>query len=94
MACGILVPRLGIKPMSPALQRGFLTTGPPGKSLSLFLLISVWNKGQSEILRTGKLRLALKLCQHGDLEAEKDVRMVPGIGTDWGNGVRLGIGGG
>ena len=32
-ACEILVPRLGIEPMSPALQGGFLTTGPPGKSL-------------------------------------------------------------
>ena len=31
MACGILVPGPGIKPMSPALQGGFLTTGPPGK---------------------------------------------------------------
>ena len=33
MACGILVPRPGIKPASPALEGGFLTTGPPGKSL-------------------------------------------------------------
>ena len=32
VACGILVPRPGIKPMSPALEGGFLTTGPPGKS--------------------------------------------------------------
>ena len=32
MACGILVPRLGIEPMSPALAGKFLTTGPPGKS--------------------------------------------------------------
>ena len=32
MACGILVPQPGIKPMSPALQGRFLTTGPPGKS--------------------------------------------------------------
>ena len=32
MACGILVPRPGIEPMSPALEGGFLTTGPPGKS--------------------------------------------------------------
>ena len=31
MACGILVPGPEIKPMSPALQGGFLTTGPPGK---------------------------------------------------------------
>ena len=31
-ACGILVLGPGIKPMSPALAGGFLTTGPPGKS--------------------------------------------------------------
>ena len=31
-ACGILVPRPGIEPASPALEGGFLTTGPPGKS--------------------------------------------------------------
>ena len=30
-ACGILVPPPGIEPKSPALQGGFLTTGPPGK---------------------------------------------------------------
>ena len=30
-ACGILVPPPGIEPESPALQGGFLTTGPPGK---------------------------------------------------------------
>ena len=32
MACGILVPRPGIKTASPALESGFFTTGPPGKS--------------------------------------------------------------
>ena len=32
-ACGILVPQPGIEPVSPALQGGYLTTGPPGKSL-------------------------------------------------------------
>ena len=31
-ACGILVPRPGIEPMSPALAGGFLTPGPPRKS--------------------------------------------------------------
>ena len=36
-ACGILVPWPGIKPTSPASEGGFLTTGPPGKSLQLFL---------------------------------------------------------
>ena len=33
MPCRILVPQPGLEPMSPALQGGFLTTGPPGKSL-------------------------------------------------------------
>ena len=30
-ACRILVPQTGIKPLFPALQGRFLTTGPPGK---------------------------------------------------------------
>ena len=33
MTCGISVSGPGIKPMSPALASGFLTTGPPGKPL-------------------------------------------------------------
>ena len=37
-AHGVLVPRPGIDPESPALQGGFLTTGPPGKSLTCLLL--------------------------------------------------------
>ena len=32
-ACGILVPRPGIEPASPALESGFFTAGPPRKSL-------------------------------------------------------------
>ena len=34
-ACEILVPRLGIELMYPVLQGGFLTSGPPGKSMPL-----------------------------------------------------------
>ena len=42
-ACGILVPRPGIEPASPALAGGFLTTGPPGKSPERILIIySFW----------------------------------------------------
>ena len=37
-ASGILVPRPGIKPESPALEGGFLTTEPPGKSLPLHFI--------------------------------------------------------
>ena len=33
MACGILVPRPGIQPTSPALAGGFLTTGHHGSPL-------------------------------------------------------------
>ena len=32
LACGILVPQLGVIPMSLASRGGFLATGPPGKS--------------------------------------------------------------
>ena len=40
-ACGILVPRPGIKPTSPALPGGFLTTAPIGKSLCLLLYLNL-----------------------------------------------------
>ena len=36
MGYGILVPRPGIKPASPASQGSFLITGPPGKSHQVF----------------------------------------------------------
>ena len=31
-ACEILAPQSGIKPVPPALEGGFIITGPPGKS--------------------------------------------------------------
>ena len=37
MACELLVPWPGIEPTSPALQSGFLTTGPQGKSWQRYL---------------------------------------------------------
>ena len=40
-ACGILVSWPGIKPESPALEDGFLTTGPPGKSPNLGIACSI-----------------------------------------------------
>ena len=38
LACGILVPRLGIKLASSAFQGRFLITGPPGKSPTMIFL--------------------------------------------------------
>ena len=37
MACGILVPQPGIKPTFSAVEGGYLTTGPPGKSLNVYM---------------------------------------------------------
>ena len=51
-ACGILVPRPGIKLLSPALEGRFLTTSPPGKSLNLLLahtLEILWRKGSTSL---------------------------------------------
>ena len=41
----LLVPRAGSKPMAPALEDRFLTTGPPGKSsvcFDLCFLVTLW----------------------------------------------------
>ena len=40
-ACGTLVPEPGIEPSRPALEGGFLTTGPPGKSQGWEKLLKV-----------------------------------------------------
>ena len=37
IACGTIVPRPEIEPASPALENGFLSTGPPGKAHRLVL---------------------------------------------------------
>ena len=39
------LPRPGIKLVSPALQGGFLTTGPPGLVVVIFLCMDAWNWG-------------------------------------------------
>ena len=44
-AGGILVPHLGIEPAPPALQGRFLTTGPPGKSLTVICKIQQPSSG-------------------------------------------------
>ena len=36
-SCGMLVPQPGVKPVSPVLQDGFITTGLPGKCLRVFI---------------------------------------------------------
>ena len=42
-ACGILVPRPGTEPVSPASQSRFLTTGPPGRPCGLdFIAAGLW----------------------------------------------------
>ena len=46
VTCGVVVPRPGMKPMSPALEGGFLITGLPGKS-PLLLLITIHSLGIS-----------------------------------------------
>ena len=38
-ACEILTPRQGLEPASPALEGRFLTTGPPGKSPKIIVVI-------------------------------------------------------
>ena len=40
MAYGILIPRPGMEPVSPALEGGFLTTGSPVRAV----LMSVWDE--------------------------------------------------
>ena len=51
VACGIFVPRPGIELASPVLHGGFFTTGPPGKSPLLQILVFLDEPGVKLSLR-------------------------------------------
>ena len=53
-ACGILVPQPGIEALFHSLERGFLTSGPPGKSLYSFFRIN----GRVGLVRPNNLHTA------------------------------------
>ena len=58
VAYGILVPGPGIEPVSPALQGGFLTMGPPGRSLLLvFFAASLSVTNPQKVSRIGSVNL-------------------------------------
>ena len=50
LAYGILVPQPGTEPERPALESGFLTTGPPGKS-PLIVTLASCTDGETKVLR-------------------------------------------
>ena len=59
------LPVLGIKPTSPALASGFLTAGPPGKPLKIFLEFNtvLWNKLREMRIHSPKLITLLIECR-------------------------------
>ena len=62
-ACRILVPQTGIKPMFPALQGRFLTTGPPGKfQYCIFHKFTVAPLHQASLLESFFQHHLLTLC--------------------------------
>ena len=48
--CGVLVPQPGIKPVSPALESKFLTTGSPGKPIFVFYIDRNYNIEEVSLL--------------------------------------------
>ena len=61
-ACGILAPKPGTEPASPALKGDVLTTGPPGKSLDLhFLKYKTGGKFHPLILSDKRYNFVLKI---------------------------------
>ena len=65
-ACGILVPKPVIEPGFPALERGFLTTGPQGKSLWLAFLLNVFASFTAvSVSPLDSFRQIYSILQHG-----------------------------
>ena len=48
-ACGLLGPQPGIEPTFPALEDGFLTTGPPGKSFPMLFCSDLTSPSRGRI---------------------------------------------
>ena len=78
-ACGILVPWAGSKPASPALQVGFSTTGPPGKSLQQ------WLKKKKSSLTILEVRSLKTVCQLGFslLETQGRIHHFAFFSSEW-----------
>ena len=67
-ACGILIPRPGIEPVSPALEGGFLITGPSGKSWPMGLIVKAWglvSLGGCDHYWMGHQKYAAGCCELG-----------------------------
>ena len=63
---GILVPQPGIEPTSPALQGGFLATGPPGNSLGIFDVSIFERSAESESHLVAFVIFSITICIHGE----------------------------
>ena len=78
-ACGILVHLPGIEPWSPALQGGFLTTGPPGKSHQLEIMKFKYRSNISDENLPSELKCAASMkCTQDfeDLVRKKNVKYI------------------
>ena len=79
-ACGTLVPRPGIEPVSLASEGGCVTTGPPGKSpqriFKKFYQTKNFNVNQQKLLfsRVGEKSLRKKWLQHTSLKRGSRMR--------------------
>ena len=71
-ACGILVPRPGIKPESPALEGRFFTTRPPGKSLMVPSSRNLW--------QVASLRMSGKDCRQTQSYKQRPLCLQCGLG--------------
>jgi len=60
-ACGILIPRPRIEPMSPAMEGGFLTTGPTGKFPTRMVIVKKTDKYKQGCGETEPSLLLLRL---------------------------------
>ena len=76
--CGILVSWLGIKPVSPALQGRFLTTGPPGSPSFYFysLMTGVNSHFRSMCVRVCVCVFKKKTCHNNFMPRRKWVQIL------------------
>ena len=73
-SCGILVPPLGVEPVFPVMEGGFLTTGPPAKSLEMCCWRDNGTAFQSLENRKESIRLPVEQLRMSCLKYQPDGR--------------------
>ena len=79
VVCGLLVPRPGIEPMTPAMEAWSLTIGPPGKSPESGSFRALSDRKPLVLSATARTNLGVALCPSLTSQLLQPCHLLPGM---------------